>query len=119
MTKFSRWSGAAWVLLIWGCNAGIDAETDPASNPTAEAESAEADLGSREAALTQCTDGQTKVIGCRYVCKPCRIGTCEDGHWVYESMDWGEECEPHPWPGPATCQADANGFCPAECHSCG
>ena len=64
-----------------------------------------------------CPGKRPPIRGCHIACKPCLIPECVDGHWTYERIEW-DGCNPDPLPGPACCDSDATGFCPAECHCC-
>ncbi len=71
------------------------------------------------AANGECRGPRPRNRGCSIICKPCFIAECEDGKWVYESVDWGDECSGGGGGGGGTCcQVPLSGGCPAECQCC-
>lgn len=66
-----------------------------------------------------CPGPRPKNRGCRLMCKPCAVAYCEDGQWVYEMIDWGDECNGGGGSGGGNCcQVPISGGCPAECACC-
>lgn len=75
-----------------------------------------------EQALTSggCPLPRPRNRGCSIVCKPCSYAVCEDGRWVYERVDWGDECSGGGGigGGGGCCKVPVWGGCPAECQCC-
>lgn len=90
-----------------------------AAGCAAEVVPREADPAAAEQALTsdECPRPKPRNIGCRIACKPCLVPVCEDGAWVYERIEWGDECDPIPSDSEC-CQVPLSGGCPAECACC-
>jgi hypothetical protein len=101
------------VLLLSICVAGCASEDPPAQDGPIEA--IELSLHADE-----CRGPRPRNRGCSVMCKPCSFAVCEDGKWVYERVDWGDECNGGGGlgGGGGCCEVPIWGGCPAECSCC-
>jgi hypothetical protein len=67
----------------------------------------------------QCKAPRPPNRGCKIACKPCQVPVCEDGKWVYETIEIDkDQCRPRPNDDGGVCTIGPTDFCPPECKKC-